>query len=93
MQCEQTRSPPGRGWDATLKSHPQVEGEDSKGCKELQVHLQWTQLDTNTCSLSALEAAAEALELRECLRVELVAQVAARAVDVLGLDELGEEAA
>src|SRR3954452_7648871 len=38
-----------------------------------------------------LEAAAETLELRERLGVELVAQIPARAVDVLGLDELRQE--
>ena len=32
------------------KSHPEVEGEDSKLFKFLQVQLQWTQYDTNTCS-------------------------------------------
>src|SRR2546427_806664 len=32
------------------KSHPEVEAEDSKGTKVLQVKLQWTQYDTNRCS-------------------------------------------
>src|SRR4051812_5033567 len=32
------------------KSHPEVEGEDSKGSKLLQVELQWTQRVTNRCS-------------------------------------------
>ena len=32
------------------KSHPEVEGEDSKWSRFLQVKLQWTQHDTNRCS-------------------------------------------
>ena len=39
-----------RLFGAAPKSHPEVEGEDSKGSKVLQVELQWTQRDTNTCS-------------------------------------------
>jgi general stress protein 26 len=37
-------------------SHPEVEGEDSKGSKLLQVELQWTQHDTNKCSCLRLYA-------------------------------------
>src|SRR5579864_5699603 len=72
-----------------VKSHPLLEPEHSRGSKILQVHLRWTQHDTNICSLAF--AASKPLEPRQGGRIESVAEVAPHPVDVRRRHELGEE--